>query len=277
VRSGSGDVQVPDVRDQTRDTAMATLQGLGLKVVPRQEFDPTIRFDHVIGSEPGAGSALDAGDEITIDVSMGPKQQQIPDVATMTPDDAEKRLKEAGFNDVKRTPGVSSPEQKGVVIRTVPGANSTVAVTNEIDIVVGSGPDSKQVPDCANLTFDACDGLLKQSGFLNTFRVDKDGTQPVGQVIGTNPAASQMVSVDTVIQIQVSLGNQFPMPEVRGLFYADLVQVLQQQYGFTGQLIKGPDVQGAGDQNRNKVVVQDPPPDTPVNRSSGTVTVNYGA
>ena len=276
VFGGGRELDVPDVRDQTKDTAIATLQRLGLTVVPQQEFDSSIAVDHVIGTEPGAGGTLAAGDQITVNVSLGPKQQQIPDVATMTPDDAEKRLRDAGFGNVKRTAGTSSPEQQGIVLRTVPAADSTVAVTNEIDLVVGTGPDSKQVPDCANLTFEACDGLLKQSGFPKTFRVDKDGTQPSGQVISTNPPAAQTVSVDTVIQIQVSLGNQFAMPELRGMYYADLLQALQQQ-GFTGQLIKGGDVQGSGDQNRGRAVAQDPPPGAGVNRTSGTVTVNYGA
>jgi serine/threonine-protein kinase len=272
---GSRDLKVPDVRDQTRDSAIATLQGLGLKVVPQQEFDSTIAFDHVVGTEPEAGKSLAAGDEITVNLSLGPKQQQIPDVATMTPDDAEKQLRDAGFDNLKRTAGASTPEQKGIVTMTIPPANSTVAATNEIDIVVGSGPDSKQVPDCANLSFGDCDRLLKQSGFLNTFRVDKDSPLPIGQVVGTNPAAMQAVPVDTVIQIQVSLANQFVMPDLRNRFYDDLLQVLQQN-GFTGTLNKGADVQGAGDQYRNKAVMQDPPPGTGVNRN-GTITISYGA
>lgn len=75
--------------------------------------------------------------------------------------------------------------------------------------------------------------------------------------------------------MKVSNANQFSMPDLAGYLYVDLEQLLRQNYGFTGQLLKGADIP-AGDQNHNKVVQQTPPASNRVNRD-GTITLNYGS
>jgi eukaryotic-like serine/threonine-protein kinase len=256
------DQQVPDVAGKTRDDAIATLQNRGFKTNVSNKSDSKVPPERVISTEPGANSSVSAGDQITINVSSGPQQQEVPDVSNLSPADAEDKLKSAGFDNVKQTLSVSSPEQKGRVTGTVPAANSTSAITNVITIVVGSGPDSKPVPDCSNLSATDCEQIVKQSGFPNTAQVQMDGTKAAGSVLGTNPPAGQEVPVDTVIQIQVSRGNQFMMPNLRGQFWVDAFPVLQ-SLGWTGALVPLPNAQNSGVPS-NGVVTQDPPANTPV-------------
>ena len=51
----------------------------------------------MIDTEPSADTAVDAGDEITINVSTGPEQREIPDVASLCYAEAVKKLTDAGF------------------------------------------------------------------------------------------------------------------------------------------------------------------------------------
>ena len=204
--SNTRDVQVPDVSGQPLNDAIATLQNRGFKTEPHRRPDSEVPTDHVINTEPAAGTSVGAGDEITINVSMGPKQAEIPDVRGVTFD---RSRREAHATPASRTSGgphvPSMPEQKDTVIETNPPVNQTSAITNEITIIVGSGPDSKVVPDCMGQTVDDCSTILNASGFQR--RPRRSGQhRPAGQVIGTNPPAAQNVPVDTVIQIQVSQG-----------------------------------------------------------------------
>ena len=48
--------------------------------------------DHVINTDPAGNSSAGAGDEITINVSTGPEQREVPDVATLSYADAVKKL-----------------------------------------------------------------------------------------------------------------------------------------------------------------------------------------
>ena len=56
----------------------------GFKTRTQQKPDSTIPPDHVIGTDPGANASVGAGDVITINVSTGPEQREIPDVSSLT-------------------------------------------------------------------------------------------------------------------------------------------------------------------------------------------------
>ena len=73
-----------------------------------------------IDTDPAANSSVAAGDEITVNVSTGPEQREIPDVTNMSPGDAIEKLKDAGFTVFKQSPSASTPEQKDKVIATIP-------------------------------------------------------------------------------------------------------------------------------------------------------------
>jgi beta-lactam-binding protein with PASTA domain/predicted Ser/Thr protein kinase len=251
------DVQVPDVHNMLSADAIAKLQNAGFKVIPAQKPDSTVAPDHVINTNPEANTAVSAGDEITINVSTGPEQREVVDCKGLTYADCVQKLSQAGFGKFKRSDSPSTPELKDKVLATIPGANQTSAVTNEITIVVGTGPESRAVPDCKGLTVEACQQVLTAAGFTKILPVDVDSPTPKGSVVGTAPPAGGLVAVDTLIQIQVSRGNQFVMPDVRGGFWTDVEPNLRNAYGWTGPLIRAPDVQNSG-QRSNAVVTQSP-------------------
>lgn len=188
--------------------------------------------------------------------------------------DAVKKLTDAGFSRFRQTTSASLPEQKDRVLSTVPPANQTSAITNEIVIVVGKGPATAVVPDCTGQTVEVCQQVMTASGFTKTVPVQVDSTTAAGQIIGTDPATGQTVPQDTVIQIQVSRGNQFVMPDLTGQFWTDAEPRLR-ALGWTGVLDKGADVQNSG-QRTNAVVSQTPPAGSAVNYSA-RITLNFAS
>ena len=268
------DVQVPDVRGQASADAIAALQNKGFKTRTLQKPDSTVPPDHVINTDPVTNSSVGAGDEITINVSTGPEQREVPDVRNLSFADAVEKLKAAGFGKFRQSASPSTPDMKDKVVGTNPPANQTSAITNEIVIAVGSGPESKAIPDVKGQTTDSAQQVLTASGFTNSVPVPVDGTEPAGSVIGTNPPAGQSVPVDTVIQLHASKGNQFVMPDVRGMFWTDAEPRLR-ALGWTGVLDKGADVQNSG-QRSNAVVNQSPAPGTGVNFDS-RITLGFAS
>jgi eukaryotic-like serine/threonine-protein kinase len=250
------DVQVPDVTGQSSADAIVVLQNAGFRTRTSNQPDNEVPPGSIISTDPVATSTVAAGDEITLNVSTGPEQREIPDVSTLSYEDAVDKLRDAGFSRFNRTTSVSTPELKDKVLQTNPPANQTSAITNQITIIIGSGPGSKPVPDCAGLSADDCRQLLTQSGFSNQLQVDVDSTRPAGSVIGTNPVAGTNVPVTDVIQIQVSRGNQFIMPNLRGQFWDDARPLLI-SLGWTGNFNKLPNAQNSGVPT-NGVVTQNP-------------------
>src|ERR1700756_3955455 len=270
---GTRDVQVPDVRGQVSADAVATLQNRGFKPRTLQKPDSTIPPDHVISTDPGANASVSAGDEITINVSTGPEQREVPDVSSLSYSDAVTKLKAAGFSKFKQANSPSTPELLGKVIGTNPPANQTSAITNVITVIVGSGPETKQVPDVAGQTVDLAQKTLTVYGFTKVTQAQVDSPRPAGEVVGTNPPKDQTVPVDSVIELQVSKGNQFVMPDLSGMFWNDAEPRLR-ALGWTGVLDKGPDVDAGGSQH-NRVVYQNPPAGVGVNRD-GIITLKFG-
>jgi len=273
VGGNTRDVQVPDVRGQVSADAIAALQNRGFKTRTQQRPDSTIAPDHVINTDPGANASVGAGDVITINVSTGPEQREVPDVSSMSYADAINKLKAAGFSKFKQANSPSTPELLGKVIGTNPPANQTSAITNVITVIVGSGPETKQVPDVEGQTVDVAQKNLTVYGFTKFSQTSVDSSRPAGEVIGTNPSKGQTVPVDSVIELQVSKGNQFLMPDLSGMFWTDAEPRLR-ALGWTGVLDKGPDVDAGGSQH-NRVVYQNPPAGVGVNRD-GIITLKFG-
>jgi eukaryotic-like serine/threonine-protein kinase len=267
------DVQVPDVRGQVSADAIAALQNRGFKTRTQQRPDSTIPPDHVINTDPASNASVSAGDVITINVSTGPEQREVPDVSSMSYSDAVNKLKAAGFSKFKQANSPSTPDLLGKVIGTNPPANQTSAITNVITVIVGSGPETKQIPDVAGQNVDDAQKNLTIYGFSKFSQAAVDSPRPAGEVIGTNPPKGQTVPVDSVIELQVSKGDQFLMPDLSGMFWTDAEPRLR-ALGWTGVLDKGPDVDAGGSQ-RNRVVYQNPPAGVGVNRD-GIITLKFG-
>jgi eukaryotic-like serine/threonine-protein kinase len=272
--SNTRDVQVPDVKNQPKNDAVAALQNLGFKTREDDQPNSEVLPQRVIDTEPAAGTWVAAGEEILINVSSGPEQREIPDCKGQTYEQAVERLKEAGFENIRRSTSPSTPDMKDKVVGTVPQANQTSAVTNEITIVVGSGPAAKQLPDVKGQSEESARQIVNASGFMTIIPVQVDSTAPCGQVLGTNPPAGQQVPLDTPIQLQVSKCNQFMMPDLTGQFWVDAEPRLR-ALGWTGGLDKGADVPNSG-QRTNAVVRQSPAPGTAVNYGA-TITLNFAS
>jgi serine/threonine-protein kinase len=136
VSRGREQVTVPDVTGLTRDSAEARLRDEGLEVaVHEQESD--VPEGDVISQSPGAGAKLTRGDTVTITVSTGRPQVDVPDVVGVKEGTATARLSAAGLTPVRQERTVTDPSQDGVVIEQRPGAGTQVDQGRQVVIVIG--------------------------------------------------------------------------------------------------------------------------------------------
>jgi serine/threonine protein kinase len=267
-------VQVPDVRGKVSADAIAELQNKGFKIRTQQKPDSVVPPDHVISTEPAGNMSLSAGDEVSINVSTGPEQREIPDVSTLTYAEAVKKLTAAGFGKFKQAQATSTSAQRDKVLNTVPPANSTAAITNEITVVVGSGPATRSVPDVTGQTTEQATKNLSTVGFSTVLTAPVDSVEPAGQVLGVDPGVGTDAELDSPVTLKVSKGNQFVIPNLTGQFWVDAERNLR-ALGWTGVLVKGADVPNSG-QRTNAVVTQNPPPGTGVN-FNGSITLAFAS
>ena len=189
----------------------------------------------------------------------------MPDVSSLSYAEAVKRLTAAGFTKFKQADATSTREQKDKVLSTLPPANQTSAITNEIAIVVGTGPATRDVPDVTGQTVDQATKNLNTLGLATILTNQVDSPQPSGEVLGVDPGPGTSASLDAAITLKVAKGSQF---------WVDVEPTLR-ALGWTGVLVKGPDVQNSG-QRSNAVVTQSPTPGTGVN-FGGPITLAFAS
>src|SRR5690606_42096287 len=100
---------VPSGSNLTVSLAQATLSGAGLTSRTVEQFDETVPFGRVIGTEPSSGTTAYRGDKVRLLVSKGSQYVAVPSVIGLDTESATARLEEAGFR-------VATEEQFGVTI-----------------------------------------------------------------------------------------------------------------------------------------------------------------
>ncbi len=136
VSSGPEQITVPDVTGLSRDSAESRLrdEGLGVSVTEQESDEPE---GDVISQSPAAGTELARGETVTITVSTGTPQVDVPDVIGLSERSASSRLRSAGLEPVTQERTVTDPDQDGVVVEQRPGSGTQVDEGREVVIVIG--------------------------------------------------------------------------------------------------------------------------------------------
>lgn len=136
VSSGPPQVGLPSVVGQDRGTAVATLKDLGLNV-DIEQVDSKKAKGEVVSQSPTAGTEVDTGSSVTLQVSNGSESAKVPDVVGLSEGSATSRLENAGLNASVRTKQTGDLSQDGVVLSQSPGGDARVAKGDSVTIVVG--------------------------------------------------------------------------------------------------------------------------------------------
>lgn len=127
----------------------------------------------------------------------------------------------------------------GVVIRQTPEAGTKVIEGSDVTLVVATSEDDISVPNVYGMTLERAQAALEKEG-LTKYKSMTVASENVaeGQVVYTDPKASNIVSQDTEITIYVSSGpsttvvETLKVPDISGLS-KDGAKSFLEKYGFT--------------------------------------------
>jgi beta-lactam-binding protein with PASTA domain len=257
---GGAEVEVPDVVGLTESEARDELEAAGLD--PETETRPSReRVGQVIAQDPEAGASAQEGDAVTITVSGGPRETDVPSLEGLSQEEAEDALREARLKLGDVTEETSDEIEEGDVISQSPEAGEQVPRGSAVDIVVSGGPEAVVVPSVIGLSEDDAVANLKQAGLDVDVQSDQNEA-PEGQVFAQDPAAGAEVSAGDTVTITVSEGpGDQEMPSVEGQDADEAEQFLEEEYGLSvsRELETEPCAQPPG-----TVCRQDPAAGTPV-------------
>ena len=137
VSKGLPPVIIPsDLIGESQAAATSELQGLGFNV-STQPQDSTKPQGTVVATNPGPGSSVQRGSQVTLFVSKGPQTAFVPDVRGFAVALAVQTIRAAGFKAVVQSQDVSDQAQDGVVLSESPEQNTQATLGTPVTITVG--------------------------------------------------------------------------------------------------------------------------------------------
>ena len=155
----------------------------------------------VIEQSRRAGEKVEWHTTVSLVVSKGPQDVEVPSVVGLKEAKATKILEDAGFTVVPVS--VYDEEvQVGKVVYTTPGASEMAPEASEIQLAVSIGPEFKEIkmPDVRGMHVDDAKKKLTDMGFVN---IGVTRSCPGPTVAETSPASGTKVREDERIQLFV--------------------------------------------------------------------------
>jgi serine/threonine-protein kinase len=229
-------VEVPNVTGQLQEAARESLSGAGFLPNVQREASSNVPINQATRTDPPAGQKAAKGSQVTLYVSTGPAQVQVPDLTGKTTSEAAQQLQALGLTTANNTNTKPTSDSSLVdkVVDQDPKAGATVPGGTAVTLSVGTKQNTMTVPQLAGLRVDQAELQLTNMG-LQWTATDVDGPGDRDTVLRTSPAANQQVATGGTVTLYVSRGNQIAMPDVRNLSADDARRTLKSA-GFDGDI-----------------------------------------
>ncbi len=270
--SDAQEIRVPNVVGMDQDEARETLEERGFAVAVERRNSGKPRGE-VVSQEPEGGERLEEGETVTIFVSEGRAQTEVPDLIGLTQEEAEEEIEAARLRLGELTTE-SSDEEEGTVISQSPEPGSEVDRRSRVNLVISGGPEPVTVPSVIGQSEDTAVDEIEAAG-LEAEVITAPSEEDEGTVIAQDPEAGAEASPGDVVTITVSEGTEErEMPDVRGQDGDDAEEFLEADFGLDVTQVEEP---CANATPPGAVCRQDPEPGTPVSEGdSATLYVQPG-
>ncbi|HUB99393.1 MAG TPA: PASTA domain-containing protein [Solirubrobacterales bacterium] len=216
VSSGPGSSPVPGTSGLEAEAATEKLEEAGFKVTTRNQASASVEEGLVIHSEPSGGSTATNGSTVTLFVSSGPKQVQVPALVGSQRGAAVERIRGRGLE-----PSVSEEEsssvQPGQVISQSPSAGSDVSLGSTVSIVVARAKKLTKVPSVVGVERREAVEAIREAGLVPVVEEEEtEFEEEIGLVISQSPEGREEVEPKSEVVLIVGKRSQFPLEEEEG-------------------------------------------------------------
>ena len=213
----TAEVTVPDVTGKQMTLARQILEDKKLRVNVAETYNADVPAGQVVSQNPTAGSKVKEQRLVTIYVSKGGEEIEMPDLTGLSKADAEAQLKKMGLK-LGSVYEKYSNEEAGTVIKQDPKAGTKISRGQTVDITVSKGKQSHKVsvPDVTGASLDNAKAALQSRGLRVGSISKQESRQAAGTVISQSPASGEVeegTSVNLVIAAPAK--QQVQKPEAK--------------------------------------------------------------
>ena len=204
VSTGPASVGVPDVRGLTSAEAEHKLERAHFEPGVQNRSSATVPSGKVISTEPSQGVPLLAGSPVTVFVSTGPPQVEVPTVTGQSEAEARGSLRAAGLDVGAVTKREEAGQAAGTVLSQSPSAGSSVRSGEAVSLVVAKASQEIAVPRVVGKKQERAEGELIGAGFVvKSSTRTVSSTAEVGLVLQQTPAGGTKAKRGATIKLTV--------------------------------------------------------------------------
>lgn len=199
ISKGTETTTVPKVIGMKYDEAVKALEEAKLEVEKVEEASKTVEAGIVISQETAANTTANAGDKVTIHVSTGVAQAEVPSVMGKTEAEARTAITDKNLKvEVKYDSDTS--KENGVVIDQSVNAGKEVDEGTTITITVNKFEETKEATIDVNVKsvtggYDASNEDLKESDKKKDLKITVDGDTVYNKKVDLNSTTINSVTI----------------------------------------------------------------------------------
>ena len=221
-------VEIPDLTGSEQAQALNDLQSLGFIVGIENAADSSVPAGFVITTQPPANTITNPDTLVTIIVSVGPEAFPVPYVVDLEVARGVYVIKESGFQVGQQLEINDDNIPRGFIISQNPIAGTKMSPDSTVDLVISAGPSVIEISDLSRKSIVDAIQILETLGFEYEFIEEYSEDVSVGLVSHTIPRAGELVTIDQVIQVIVSIGLKVEVPNLIGFTYQEASNILQE-------------------------------------------------
>ena len=205
----SVEITVPDVTGKQLTLARQILEDQHLRVTVAETFDASVPVGVVVSQTPEAGTTVKEERTITIYVSKGGEEMEMPNLRGLKQSDAIDKLQQMGLR-LGSAYETFSDEDSGTVISQDPRSGTRISKGQTVDITVSKGQKIKKVavPNVKGVPSDRARTMLEGSDLKVGGISEEASTQAAGTVVSQSPAAGAEVDSGSAVSLVVSSGSK---------------------------------------------------------------------
>ena len=205
----SVEITVPDVTGKQMTLARQILEDQHLRVTVAETYDASVPVGVVVSQTPEAGTTVKEERAITIYVSKGGEELEMPNLRGLNQSDAIDKLQQMGLR-LGSAYETFSDEDSGTVISQDPRSGTRISKGQSVDITVSKGQKIKKVavPDVQGVPVDRARTMIEGSGLSVGGTSEETSTQAAGTVVSQSPSAGTEVDAGSSVRLVVSSGKK---------------------------------------------------------------------
>lgn len=205
----SVEITVPDVTGKQMTLARQILEDQHLRVTVAETYDASVPVGVVVSQTPEAGTMVKEERAITIYVSKGGEELEMPNLRGLNQSDAIDKLQQMGLR-LGSAYETFSDEDSGTVISQDPRSGTRISKGQTVDITVSKGQKIKKVsvPDVKGVPVDRARTIIEGSSLSVGGTSEQESTQAAGTVVSQSPAVGTEVDAGSSVRLVVSSGKK---------------------------------------------------------------------